>query len=210
MFQVQTHVGPATVIGGWQEAAGVRAGARIGQGTTGVEVRLASGGALLPLPRAGQCLALLPRRSESRADANWAGGRPELEQGLLRRSGAERRASGLPELKQGRRRRCWAECRAGGRSSSSAGSGGTGPNAGQAGDRSSSRADGGGVGPNVARAGGARAAPAAAVRGRTPGWRVTGAQAGQMAAVLGRMSRGRAELEQRRQRRYGAERRAGG
>jgi hypothetical protein len=80
------------------EAAGVRAGARIGQGTAGVEVRLASGGALLPLPRAGartgQCLALLPRRSKSRADANWAAGRPELEQGLLRRSGAERRAGG--------------------------------------------------------------------------------------------------------------------
>jgi hypothetical protein len=34
------------------------------------------------------------RRGESRADANWAGGRPELEQGLLRRSGAERRAGG--------------------------------------------------------------------------------------------------------------------
>jgi hypothetical protein len=34
------------------------------------------------------------RRGESKADANWAGGRPELEQGLLRWSGAERRAGG--------------------------------------------------------------------------------------------------------------------
>jgi hypothetical protein len=70
------------------------------------------------------------RRGESRADANWAGGRPELEQGLLRRSGAGGRVTGAragqtaavlgrtsrgrAELEQGRQRRCGAERRVGG------------------------------------------------------------------------------------------------
>jgi hypothetical protein len=98
----------------------VRAGARIGQGTAGVEVRLASGGALLPLPRAeqglGQDSALLSFHDEARAGPTQTG-RPAGQS-------SSRACCGGPGPNAGR---------AGDRSSSRADGSGVGPNVAQAG-----------------------------------------------------------------------------
>jgi hypothetical protein len=169
MFQVQTHVGPATVIGGWQRLLECEQGHESGRARLEwrLDWRVAVPCSLFHEQGLGQDSALLSFHDEARAGPTQTG-RPVGQS-------SSRACCGGPGPNAGR---------ADDRSSSRADGGGVGPNvaraggaraapaavvrgrtSGGAGDRSSSRADDGGVGPNVARAGGARAGPAAAVRG---------------------------------------------